>query len=150
MKKITTLIVLIFTMVSFGQPERGKMREKIKAEKIAFITQQLDLSADEAEKFWPIFNTFEASTEDIKKTYLRPMQQKLRGNTNVSDTEANKLLDNLIIAENKTYEAKVKLVNDLKSAIPAKKIIKLKAVEEAFNRKLLERLKKFREKRNKD
>ena len=78
------------------------------------------------------------------------MRQKLRGNTNVSDTEANKLLDNLIIAENKTYEAKVKLVNDLKSAIPAKKIIKLKAVEEAFNRKLLERLRKFREKRNKD
>lgn len=150
MKKITTLILLIFTMVSFGQPERGKMREKIKAEKIAFITQQLDLSADEAEKFWPIYNTFEASTENVKKTYLAPIRQKMRRGTNVSDAEANKLLDNLVTAENKMHEAKVKLVNDLKSAIPAKKIIKLKSVEDAFNRRLLDRLKKFKGKRNRD
>ena len=48
------------------------------------------------------------------------------------------------------HEAKVKLVNDLKSAIPARKIIKLKSVEDAFNRRLLDRLKKFRDKRNRD
>ena len=150
MKNITTLILLIFTVVSFAQPERGKMREKIKAEKIAFITQQLDLSADEAEKFWPIYNTFEASTENVKKTYLAPIRQKMRRGADISDTEANKLLENLVIAEDKMHEAKVKLVKDLKSAIPAKKIIKLKSVEDAFNRRLLDRLKKFREKRNRD
>jgi len=150
MKKITTLLLLVFTLVSFAQSDRGKMREKIKAEKIAFITQELELTADEAEKFWPIYNTFEASNENTKKTYLRPIRQKMRKGANITDAEANKLLDNLIIAENKMHEAKVNLVNDLKSAIPATKIIKLKGVEDAFNRRLLDRLKKFRDKRNRD
>lgn len=150
MKKTSTFLLLFFTLVNFAQTERGKMREKIKAEKIAFMTQQLNLSATEAEKFWPIYNTFEASTENIKKRYLAPIRQKMRRGSNVYDAEANMLLDNLVIAENKMYEAKVKLFNDLKSAIPAKKIIKLKSVEDAFNRRLLERLKKFRVKRNRD
>lgn len=150
MKQIITLIAFVICFTAVAQPGKGKMREKIKAEKIAFITEQLSLTETEAQAFWPIYNKHESATNSIKKQYLRPIKQKMRNNADVSDADANKMLGDLIIAENKMHEAKITLVNDLKSAIPAKKIIKLKAVEDAFNRKLLDRLRKFRENRRRD
>ncbi|RZN80276.1 MAG: sensor of ECF-type sigma factor [Winogradskyella sp.] len=151
MKNLITLTVLFVSFLSFAQPPRdGKMREKIKAQKIAFITEKLNLTADEAQKFWPIYNEFEATTEKIKSEDLRPVKQQMRRNSDISDKEANKLLDKLIRAENRMHNAKIKLVNDLKTVLPAKKIIMLKAVEDQFNKRLLEQLKKFRERRKKN
>ena len=33
--------------------------EKIQSLKIAFITQKLQLTTDEAEKFWPVYNQYD-------------------------------------------------------------------------------------------
>ena len=47
----------------------------------------------------------------------------------------------------KFFESKKQLVKDLKGVISPQKIIKLKMAEDAFNRELLEKLRKFRENR---
>ena len=40
--------------------------EKIQSLKIAFITQKLELTADEAQKFWPVYNRYET---EIRQAY---------------------------------------------------------------------------------
>ena len=56
MNKITLIITLLLTMNVVAQsPEK---RERIKALKVAFITEKLELTESEAQKFWPIYNTF--------------------------------------------------------------------------------------------
>ncbi len=42
-------------------------REKIKAQKIAFFTQELNLTSDEAAKFWPVYNSFADEIKNIKE-----------------------------------------------------------------------------------
>lgn len=145
MKRLLPLLILLISISAFAQPD-GKMKERIKAQKIAFITEKLNLSSDEAEKFWPIYNEFEASTEKVRNEG-RGIKKQMRTNPDMSDAEADALLDKLTKAENDMHVAKVKLVNDLKEVIPSIKIIKLKAAEDSFNRKLLERLKEYREKK---
>ena len=149
MKKIITITLLFVGLYSFAQsPLNGKMRDKIKAQKATFITDKLSLTTEEAEKFWPIYNAYEEVTQKIKAEYFRPIKRQMRKNGGaISDNEATRLLDQLMEGENKMHAAKVKLVNDLKTAIPAQKIIKLKPAEEAFNRKLLKQLRNFRENR---
>ncbi|SHH42546.1 hypothetical protein [Winogradskyella jejuensis] len=148
MKQIITLLLIFTGLLSLAQlPQDGKMRDKIKAQKVAFITEKLELSTDEAQKFWPIYNQFEESSNKIKSDYFRPIMRKMRRNQDVSDSEASSFLEQMIEGENKMHQAKQKLLKDLKSAIPAKKIIRLKVVEDQFNRQLLERLKKLRGKR---
>ena len=64
MKKL--YIILTFLTVSFfakAQEEQPqvpdeKQQEKIEALKVAFITKELDLTPDEAQKFWPIYNQY--------------------------------------------------------------------------------------------
>ena len=141
MKKTLLIITLLLSALIFAQPPRdGKFKERIKAQKTAFITTQLDLSTDEAQKFWPIYNEFEETIENIRTRDLRAIKKKLRNNPNIGEKEADALLEDLIIAEEKMHQAKVKLIRDLKGVIPSKKIIKLKRVEDEFNRRLLERL----------
>ena len=60
----TFLIILPFT--SFAQTEDGENitdRKKIQAMEVAYITKELNLSPEEAEKFWPVFNKYR---EDVK------------------------------------------------------------------------------------
>ena len=56
MKTITSIVFIIsFSILSFSQGNR----DKIKTLKIAFITEKLDLSEQEAQKFWPIYNKYD-------------------------------------------------------------------------------------------
>ena len=68
MKKIFIILVaLSFTLPLFSQDNRmGEHRDKIKALKVADITDKLNLSASEAEKFWPIYNAFENDQERLR------------------------------------------------------------------------------------
>ena len=70
MKKIfLTLIIAVGALLSLqaqdNQPaqEEGQKQERIKALYVAFITEKLSLTADEAQKFWPVHTQF---TNDIK------------------------------------------------------------------------------------
>ena len=115
--------------------------------KIAFITEKLDLSVDEAAKFWPVYNEFEAKKSKIRSKDLRSIKMQMRQNPDMSEKEADELLDKLMKAENDMHTAKLKLIKDLKKILPSDKIIKLRAAEDEFNKKLLEKLKEYREKR---
>ena len=139
---------MLVSISTFAQ-DRSKMKERIKAQKVAFITEKLSLTSDEAQKFWPVYNAFEASIDDIKSKDLRAVKMEMRNGEDVSDKRANELLEKLMKAEKDMHTAKLKLVKDLKKVISAKKIILLKAAEDQFNRILLERLKEMREKRSK-
>lgn len=146
MKRLIPILVLLISMSAFGQRD-GKMSERIKTQKIAFITEKLDLSVDEAAKFWPVYNEFEAKKSKIRSKDLRSIKMQMRQNPDMSEKEADELLDKLMKAENDMHTAKLKLIKDLKKILPSDKIIKLRAAEDEFNKKLLEKLKEYREKR---
>ena len=65
MKKYILIIALDFGSLSLkAQDEDGNKRaEKIQALKIAFITEKLELTSEEAQKFWPVYGQYE---NDIK------------------------------------------------------------------------------------
>ena len=145
MKKLIPILLLFFSISSFAQGGE-KMKERIKAQKIAFLTEKLSLTSEEAQQFWPIYNDFEAKIDKIKSDDLRSIRQEMRRG-NVSDNRSDELLDKLVKAENDMHTAKLQLVKDLKKVISSRKILLLKAAEEQFNKKLLERLRNMREKR---
>lgn len=146
MKKITLLLfICLFAANVFGQ--QGHRGEKVKALKIAFITEQLDLSSEEASQFWPIYNKYEEKINDIRKKERKEIIQVLRNNfETITDAEANKLIDKSISFREQQRTFETQMINELRVAISPKKVIQLKRVEDAFKRKLLERFKEHRRK----
>ncbi len=69
MKKFI-LILIVFSGTFLGaqsQDDDARKAEKIQALKIAFITQKLELTSDEAQKFWPVYSQYE---NDMKQLLL--------------------------------------------------------------------------------
>lgn len=142
---ILPVLLLMMTLASWAQPGERQMQERIKAQKVAFITERLNLSSQEAQSFWPVYNAYEAKINGFRQNDLREVRQAMRRG-NLSDKEAQELLDQYMAVEDKLHAAKKQLVRDLSGIIPPQKIIQLKSAEDAFNRKLLEMLKQRREK----
>jgi Spy/CpxP family protein refolding chaperone len=147
MKNNNLFIVLIalISITSFGQnrPLREHFKEKkehIKALKVAFITTELNLTPEEAAKFWPLFNYFEDKQQEIKKQKLKAYVERTDNNSidNLSEKEAAALLTQMENIEEDLYQLKKKFISNLKGVLPSTKILKLKKAEEQFSKKLLQ------------
>ena len=66
---ILTLLLGSFSAVKAqnDQPvDETKKQEKIKALYVAYISQQLELNPEEAQKFWPVHTQFETELKGVK------------------------------------------------------------------------------------
>ncbi len=79
MKKFVLILALFFSgfTVLRAQDDGDPRGEKIRALKIAFITQKLNLTADEAQKFWPIYNQYDQDVRGVDRTDVIPAEEKL-------------------------------------------------------------------------
>ena len=144
-KFIVPILFLLVTTFAFAQGHKEK-QEKLKALKVAYITEQLELTADEAQKFWPIYNDYQEKQFDLRHEKMRAILDRFRPGSvdKLSEKEASALLVQMESLEENLFNLRKKFIKDLQGVISAKKIIKLKKAEEDFNRELL---KQMREKR---
>lgn len=69
MKKYLLLMFSLCTFLIVNAQKKGGNDDgnKIQALKIAFITQKLDLTTAEAQKFWPVYNEYDDEVKSLKK-----------------------------------------------------------------------------------
>lgn len=135
------LLLLLFCQNSFAQGAFfQKKKEQIKSLKIGYITNELDLTADEATKFWPLFNAFEDRQQEIRQQKLKNYLARLDDESlnDLSEKDAQNLLNQLENTEDDLYQIRKKFILNLKSVLPASKILKLKRAETQFSKKLLQ------------
>ena len=141
-KNILSILIVFISLNAVAQdgPFLRKKKEQIKSLKVAFITNELDLTPDEATKFWPIFNAYEDKQQEIKRQKLKGYLDRNDDNSfdKLSDKEAAAILAQMENSEDELYQARKKFVANLKGVISPVKILKLKKAEENFNRKLLQ------------
>ena len=126
-------------------------RDQIKSLKTAFITNALELTPGEAEKFWPVYIAFSQNIHEMKTVKTQQIARKIRltgGLENLSNVEADAVLQDFIDIDFNVANEKKKLHKNLKGIISSKKIIKLFRAEQNFNKELLKRLREKRLKRN--
>ena len=139
-KNILSLLIVIISINVMAQdgPFIRKKKEQIKALKVAFITDELSLTPDEAAKFWPLFNAFEEKQQEIRKQKGSLNRMDDESFDELSEKEATTMLAKMESTEDELHQAKKKFIASLKGVISPIKILKLKKAEENFNRKLLQ------------
>jgi hypothetical protein len=123
-----------------AQP-RTEDRQKIEAMKVAFITEQLSLTPAEAEKFWPVYNQFSDNMRSMRKDRQKIVSGPLNEGDDISSKQSEVTLSNYVTHIKSVQSAELKLIEDLKSILPASKIIKLRLAEDGFKRRMMDRLK---------
>jgi len=147
------LFISLFTLSNFifaqrpnptaeARAERqNNKKEKIEAQKVAFITQKLNLTPEEAQQFWPLYNQFQSKIEELRKSRRRELMEA-KGNIDIlTDKEIEKLVDDEIVFKQKEIDLAKEYLPKFKAILPIKKIAKLYEAEEQFKRHLLNELK---------
>ena len=139
---ITVLLFVSFFTNAQKNDKRQKRGEKIKALKIAFITEKLDLTATEAEKFWPVYNKYDELIHklDRKERYkLKTKIKEVGGINSLSEKTASDILKKNIELDKEVFKTKVAYDKELSKVLSSKKILKLKAAEKDFIRNLMKK-----------
>ena len=139
LKLVTAL--LLCANFSIAQPDGpppggGKMDDKIKSMKIAFITERLNLTPEESQKFWPVFNQFETEMK-----VLRPARKDGPPDfAAMNDKEVEKFIDDDLVRKQKEVEVMKKYIGQFKQLLPMRKVAGLVGAQEAFKQELLQML----------
>jgi len=157
---ITALIALL--VLAFAIPVQSQDKERkekmskerkedyarIKSAKIAFITEHVNLTPEEAEKFWPVYNEMENKRQELTQNLMK----RFRGDqedVEMSNEQAEKLMQSHFAKEQELLDLKKVYHKKYSAILPATKIAKLYKAENRFKGMLMERLKyKDGERRN--
>lgn len=137
------LVLLLGMACSFTAQNKRENSDKIKALKATFITNELNLTAKEAQKFWPVYNTHNDKLHKLREELRKTMGKQIRavnGIENMSEATAKKLINFKMATDKKIYEEEKQMTKALSEVISHKKIIKLQMAELDFRRKLISKL----------
>lgn len=144
LKKMFPILFLFLSFNFYAQSEKTKVkRDQLKAMKVAFLTNELNLSTSEAEKFWPIYNAYEDKKFELRHQKMREYLKKMQNDelNKLSEKDASELLNQIEDTEEDIFYLRKKFISSLKPVLPSAKIIKLSKAKEDFNRKLLRQYK---------
>ena len=151
MKNIVLIVVGILAgSLLFAQSQGDDVEEKYYAQKIAYLTTEMDLSSDESAAFWPLYNEHEKKQKALrieKKTFHKKMHEN---EAELSEEESKQALE--------FFQKHMTLINNLEieyqnkylEVISAKKVLLMLKAEKEFRRNLLRKLGDRRQHRNRN
>lgn len=139
----TLLFTLILSVSSVAQIKKdsASRKENIESMKIAFITQKLELTPQEAQQFWPVYNQYNEKTKELKKKRRQENREARSNFDELSDKEVEQLINNDLATRQKELDLQKEYNEKFKAVLPIKKVAKLYAAEEQFKIVLINKLK---------
>jgi len=147
MKKKAICFAILMILSTSWILAQNPNQERLNAYKIAFFTKRLNLTSQEAEKFWPVYNEFQE-----KKSRIQQERNQLNRNFNqnisaMSEKEMTEGSDHYISLEVKESELSQEFHKKFKEILPPIKVIRLYQAENQYKVQLLNELQDRRQTR---
>lgn len=147
LKYLIAILIIWTPLFGSAQPEGRKKpptekerEDKIDKLKIAFISQELMLTTEEAEKFWPIYNELEVKIKELRKANRKIEKDVEESYDKLSEEDAKKKFDEVIANEEKETALRKEYNEKFSKVIGNKRTLKLLSLEREFKRELLDAL----------
>lgn len=116
-------------------------KEKLMAEKIAFLTLEVGLTPEEAQVFWPVYNQVEKEKDEAMFNVIRTYKEMSKAlEEKKNEKEVSVLLDKYLEAQKKLNEIENGVAEKYKAVLPVDKVVKLYVAEEKFRRQQIRKL----------
>lgn len=145
-KIISSLAILIlYTSLTFAQGHRRQltpeMRAKFESQKISYITQQLEISPEKAQLFWPLYNEMKKKKDAYHREFRQLFRKLKQDSSKLSEKKLEQLSDR--IADLKVDKAKLErdYHYKFKKVLSTKQILDLYMADKEYKGMLLRRIK---------
>lgn len=138
-------MVFLFVLITGGIYAQGKLtdekRKEFEAQKVAFFTQELDLTPSEAATFWPVYNEMRKKMEQIEGN-MRQRNQTIREAKGLKEANYREAVNQSLIENQNIATIKETYTRKLLEIMPASKVWKLDIAERKFHRQLFDKLRR--------
>lgn len=144
MKRIISVLLTLTLLgsLAFAQGRQNKKdgkdwREKMRAEQVAFLTSELDLTESEAQAFWPVYNEVQKQRREAFKASTQAYKALNKG---IEGEEVNALLEAYLDAKKAAEAIETEAIARYKKVLPVNKVAKLIVAEENFRHQQIGKL----------
>ena len=105
------------------------LRQAATTDKRALIEKNMQLSADEAKKFWPIYDEYQRDLDRIVQKQNRAVLDYVNGESSMTDANARRIAREVIAADGEEQKLRERTAKKLAAALPAKKAVRFLQIE---------------------
>lgn len=145
MKILTNIVVMLLLSASLyaqdedlQQEQDPNIKQKIQAARVAYITDQLALTPEEAEKFWPVYREFAQKRLQLVKQY-REAKRNPDPNKTVEQNDKD-LVDLNLRLKQQEVDLEKDYSGKLLKVISAQKLRTLPEAERKFRQMILDQI----------
>jgi hypothetical protein len=138
MKKILLFLSIVFLVpVLKGQTTN---LEKLNNYKIGFFTKKLDLTSEEAVKFWPVYNEYQTQRNSLQMEKLKINRTFNQNESSLTDKQLTEMGDRYVDLLVQESNLAVDFHKKLKEVLPPAKVIRYYQAENQYKAQLLNEL----------
>lgn len=137
MKLFFNILLLVF-LASTSYAQDKKALNKIEAAKIALITERLELTPEQAEKFWPIYREYNNQLRDIRKEF--DQKRKNFDPNQASEEENRQMLELATGVKEQQLNLEKEYSDRILTVISTRQLNNLRNAERDFKEMLLQRI----------
>ncbi|WP_321374645.1 hypothetical protein [uncultured Draconibacterium sp.] len=153
MKQLFAILILgllIFSQTQVNAQNDNNQQdrwERYRTEKVSFLTTKLDLTPDEAQKFWPVYNQMEKERSETQRKRHELEGQVRDAEKNLSNEEMIKLTREHVQLGKTEANLAEKYNEEFLKILPPVKVIKLYNAENEFR---IHMFRKYRDRNRND
>lgn len=140
MKKAVIFFLVIASLPLTRLIAQNTNLENLNTYKIGFYTKKLNLSPQEAEKFWPVYNEFQKEKNHVLVERVSIITDFNQNESTLNDTQLTELGDKLVGIIDSESRLAIQFHEKLKKVLPPAKVIRFYQTENQYKAQLLNEL----------
>lgn len=136
-------ILIVFIFIALGAKaysQTNDTEKALKAEKVAFLTKKLDLTQDEAKKFWPLYDEYWEKKIKILNDRRKLADDFIQNINNITDKEAVDYARRYVESQKRESDLIAEYNKLLLHILPPKKVMLLYQSNYEFKNYLLQKV----------
>jgi hypothetical protein len=145
MKKVVIVIIIILMLPVIRVAAQNPNLEKLNNYKIGFFTKRLNLTSEEAEKFWPVYNEYQGKRNLIQLEKLKINRNFNQNGSTLSDNQLVEMGDKYVDCLVQESALAVAFHKKLREVLSPSKVIMYYQAENQYKAQLLNELQNVRQ-----
>lgn len=145
MKKVIFVLLIMVSMPGIKSSAQNTNLEKLNNYKIGFFTKKLNLTSEEAEKFWPVYNEYQVQRNQIQLEKMKINRTFNQNESSLSDKQLEEMGDRYVDLLVQESGLAVTFHKKLKTVLSPAKVIMYYQAENQYKLQLLNELQNQRQ-----
>ncbi|MBB4601515.1 Spy/CpxP family protein refolding chaperone [Hymenobacter luteus] len=138
LRRLLVLVLLaVVPALSFAQTGRADRLSQLENAKIAYLTDKISLTQDQAQKFWPVYNDFTTKRRDLNR---RMRQLRIASPEALTDQQIRENLTQALALRQQEVKLETDYFEKFQKVLSIRQVGQLYAAERDFTREVIKRV----------